>query len=84
MTQYTEMVKLHALKMDAEKWGKQVNSIYVENGITQFYYNNGNIKYQDKDKVWWEYNDKFEENIVNDYSKAQVDWRSGNKNDNIC
>ena len=83
VTQYSERVRLHKLKMDSEVWGKQVNYIHAHNGVMEICYNNGNVKYEQirntgdgvkKGKIWWEYSEKSNEGLINDFRRHLTDW----------
>ena len=47
MTQYSDKVKKHKAKIEAEAWGKQVKYIHASNGIFEIAYNNGEVHYEE-------------------------------------
>ena len=45
MTEYTDRVRLTKFKLDAEKWGRDINYYHFNNGVREIRYNNGIAKY---------------------------------------
>ena len=83
MTEHTEKVRLHKLKMDSELWGKEVNYIHVQNGVIEICYNNGNKKYEQtrnigdgvkEGKIWWEYSEKTDTSLIQDFRRHITDF----------
>ena len=47
MTQYSDNVKRHKEKMEAEEWGKQIKYLLASNGIFEVAYNNGGKHFEE-------------------------------------
>ena len=47
MTQYSDKVKKHKEKMEAEEWGKQVRYLHASNGVLEIAYNNGERHFEE-------------------------------------
>lgn len=47
MTQYSDRVKKHKEKMEAEEWGKQVKYLHASSGILEVAYNNGEKHFEE-------------------------------------
>lgn len=50
MTQYTDRVEKERNKQAAEQWGKGVRYIHANNGVIETAFNNGDIKYETRQK----------------------------------
>ena len=50
MTQYTDKVERVRSKQAAEEWGKGFKYIHANNGVIETKYNNGDIKYETRQK----------------------------------
>ena len=50
MTQYTDRVEKARQRQEAEKWGNSVSYIHTNNGVIETKFNNGDIKYNTRQK----------------------------------
>tara|TARA_Y100001963_G_C6480574_1_gene308781 strand:- start:245 stop:496 length:252 start_codon:yes stop_codon:yes gene_type:complete len=82
MTQYTDRVEKQRTKQAAEKWGKRVKYIHANNGVIETAFNNGDIKYETRQKTGkykthWHRENK--ESLIRRWQVALVDMISGVK-----
>ena len=75
MTEYTEQVEKQRLLQDAEKWGKGVKYIHVNNGIIETKFNNGDIQYDRDGRISWHRENSTREKLINKFHKAMVDMK---------
>ena len=50
MTEYTERVERERNRQAAEKWGKGVRYVHANNGVIETKFNNGDIKFETRQK----------------------------------
>ena len=82
MTEYTERVERERNRQAAEKWGKGVRYIHANNGVIETKFNNGDIKFETRQKsgkykTHWHRENK--ESLIRRWQVALVDMISGGK-----
>ena len=79
MTQYSDKVKKHKEKMEAEEWGKQVKYLHAHNGILEVAYNNGEKHFEETatGKKWTEGVADSTKTLIERFGKFMADVRIG-------
>ena len=79
MTQYSDKVKRHKEKMEAEEWGKQVKYLHACNGILEVAYNNGEKHFEETatGKKWTEGVADSTKTLIERFGKFMADVRIG-------
>ena len=75
MTEYTEQVEKQRQLQDAEKWGKGVRYIHVNNGIIETKFNNGDIQFDRDGKISWHRENSTRDTLITRFRKAMVDMK---------
>ena len=79
MTEYTEQVEKQRQLQDAEKWGKGVRYIHVNNGIIETKFNNGDIQYDRDGRISWHREKPTKQTLFNKFERAMSDIMSRRK-----
>ena len=79
MTQYSDKVKKHKEKMEAEEWGKRVKYLHASNGILEVAYNNGEVHFEETatGKKWTEGVADSTKTLIERFGKFMADVRIG-------
>jgi|TARA_B110000444_G_C18531164_1_gene451257 hypothetical protein len=79
MTQYSDKVKKHKEKIEAEAWGKQVKYIHASNGIFEIAYNNGEVHYEETKtgRKWTKGVKNKGKSLFDDFSRFVTDVAAG-------
>ena len=79
MTQYSDKVKKHKEKMEAEEWGKRVKYLHASNGILEVAYNNGEIHFEETatGKKWIEGQADSKKTLIQRFGKFMADVSIG-------
>ena len=77
MTEYTDKVRLAKFKLDAEKWGRDINYYHFNDGVREIRYNNGVAKFENINTglKWTTYPKNHEESIYDKFKKLLADIR---------
>ena len=79
MTQYSDKVKKHKEKMEAEEWGKRVKYLHASNGILEVAYNNGEVHFEETatGKKWIEGQADSKKTLIQRFEKFMADVSIG-------
>ncbi len=79
MTQYSNKVKIHKKKMEAEEWGKKVKYLHASNGILEVAYNNGEKHFEETatGKKWTEGVVASSKTLIDKFSEFMADVKVG-------
>ena len=78
MTQYTDEVEEHKLKLEAEEWGKKINYVHAQNGVIETKFNNGDIRYEENKpggKTTWHREKTSKESLIDKFFRWQADYQ---------
>jgi len=77
MTEYTDKVRQVKFKLDAEKWGRELNYYHFNNGVREICYNNGLTEFENISTglKWTTYPKNYEESIYDKFRRYLVDTR---------
>jgi hypothetical protein len=77
MTEYTDKVRQVKFKLDAEKWGRELNYYHFNNGVREICYNNGLTKFENISTglKWTTYPKNYGESIYDKFRRYLVDTR---------
>ena len=79
MTQFSDKVRRHKEKMDAEEWGKRVKYLHASNGVLEVAFNNGEIHYEETatGKKWKEGVPDSNKTLLDRFGKFMADVSIG-------
>jgi len=83
MTEYSDRVRRHAERMEAEEWGKKVKYLLAQNGQIIIEFNNGDKRIENtKTGVQtWERSEISRESLIDKFGRIMTDMSSGKKDD---
>tara|TARA_Y100000590_G_C15557736_1_gene953486 strand:- start:236 stop:493 length:258 start_codon:yes stop_codon:yes gene_type:complete len=78
MTQYTDKVERVRNKQAAEKWGKSISYIHANDGVIETKFNNGDIKYDTRQKngkykTHWHKENQSQTSLIENWWRALAD-----------
>ena len=78
MTEYTERVERERNRQAAEKWGKGVRYVHANNGVIETKFNNGDIKFETRQKsgkykTHWHREKLTKDSLITNWVRSVVD-----------